>query len=213
MGALAGVLGLEQALAVVGELHSGAGDFDAGASAGGLLIFGLFQDGFGELDIGLDCFEIGIRANGSHAAVGVTGGCELRWERRAHAAGGGFGGAVARGGAVFEGTADLRFGRRFRPFLLATYSGSAHYLFGRAAFRFQCSNLDWSGPVTWSAGLEATGQGNADTDALQAGALLESALTRARLSIGLHGGYKWSDTGTGSRRVCGYGGLSLYRRF
>lgn len=156
---------------------------------------------------------IGIRSNGARATVTLTGGGEARWERRATESGGGFGGAVVRGRGVFEGTAELRVGRRLRPFLLGTYSGSARYLFGRAAIRWQCSNLDWSGPTTWNAGIEATGQGNADTDALQLGGILECAFTRARLSVGVHGGYKSSDSGTGTRRTGGYGGVSLYRRF
>lgn len=146
-------------------------------------------------------------------AITLTGGGEVRWERREGPGGAGYGPARALGGAVFEGTADLRLGRRVLPFLLATYSGSARYLFGRASLRYQCSNLDWSGPATWNAGIEGTGQGNAETKAVQAGGLVECTLTRIHLTVGVHGGYKSIDSGGGSRRSGGYGGLSLYRRF
>ncbi|MGE5175812.1 MAG: cellulose biosynthesis protein BcsS [Hyphomicrobiales bacterium] len=155
----------------------------------------------------------GPRASGRHGSVTLVGGAELRWERRARAVAGTWGPVVARAGGVVEGTADLRLGRRFIPFLLATYSGSARYLFGRAALRFQCSNLDWSGPTTWNAGIEVTAQGNSDTNALQLGGQVECALPRARLTLSVHGGLKSTDAGGAARRRSGYVGAGLYRRF
>ncbi|HEX7077121.1 MAG TPA: hypothetical protein VF363_01735 [Candidatus Eisenbacteria bacterium] len=155
----------------------------------------------------------GIRATRSSAIWTLLAGGEVRWERRDRPGGAGADAVVAKAGAVVQGTADLKFARRVRPFLLASYSGSARYLYGRAALRLQCSNLDWTGSTVWLVGLEGVAQGNRDTDAVQAGALLECALTRARASLGIHGGYKDGASPTGGRRRGGYAGLSLYRRF
>ena len=56
------VFGDQQSLAVVGELHFGARDFDAGAGARGLLLLGQAKQRFRKLDVGARGFERGLRA-------------------------------------------------------------------------------------------------------------------------------------------------------
>jgi hypothetical protein len=120
---------------------------------------------------------------------------------------------VARGGLIAQGEADLTLGRRLRPFLLVSYSGSSRYLYGRAVVRWQCSNLDWSGPATWFVGIESVGQGNPDTDAVQAGTAVECTIVPARLTLGLHAGYKNAALSDNERREGAYAGIAVYRRF
>ncbi len=167
--------------------------------------------------------KVSVRAPGASVASGVRGvtrfgtltalaGGEVRWERREREPQG-LSGQVARGGLVVQGEADLAFGRRLRPFLLASYSGSSRYAYGRGLLRWQCSNLDWKGPTTWLLGIEGVGQGNADTDAVQAGAVLEWVVVQARLSLGLHAGYKNAALSETERREGFYAGVGAYRRF
>ena len=156
---------------------------------------------------------LGLRSTRPWGTFAVFAGGEVRWERRLREAASGSAASVARGGAIVQGEGDIAISRRFHPSLLVNYSGSARYLYGRAALLWQCSNLDWSGPRAWFLGIEGVGQGNADTDAIQAGGSVECNLVRARLSIGIHGGYKDSASSEGSRRQGGYIGGSLYHRF
>jgi hypothetical protein len=176
-----------------------------------------------EYDYEEDGVEISLRSPGTSMVAGLRSvspratltalvGGEVRWERRERP-GSGPSETVARGGLIAQGEADLTLGRRLRPFLLASYSGSARYLYGRALVRWQCSNLDWSQPATWFVGLEAVGQGNADTDAVQAGAAVECAIEPARLSLGLHAGYKNAARSESERREGAYFGVGVYRRF
>lgn len=154
----------------------------------------------------------GIRRAGPGGQFAVLAGGEIRWEQRDRTTGSTPLATVARGSVVGQFEADFTWGRRLRPFVLVTYSGSARYAYGRTGFRWQATNLDWKGPRTWSLGLEGTGQGNSDTDAIQGGALVECALVRSRLSLSLHGGYKDNAFANGRRRG-GYLGLGAYRRF
>ncbi len=155
----------------------------------------------------------GVRNAGARGYLSLLAGGEIRWERRGPKDLPLAGAAVARGGIVGQAEGDLAWTKRLHPFALVNYSGSAHYVYGRAGLRWQVSNLDWQGPLTWSVGLEGVGQGNSDTDAVQAGALVECALVRARLSLSAHAGYKDSASSGGGRRQGGYVGAGLYRRF
>ena len=75
-------------LPVVGQLHLGAGDLDARAGAGGLLVFGLLQDGFRQRHIGLGGFHVGILLDrgqvGARHRAGylLTGGLRVAARRR-----------------------------------------------------------------------------------------------------------------------------------
>jgi hypothetical protein len=156
---------------------------------------------------------IGIRSTRPWGTIAASSGGEIRWEKREHELPGGTGASVARVGVIAQLETELVWGRRLRPFLLANYSGSARYVYGRAGMRWQISNIDWRGPLTWSLGLEGVGQGNADTDAVQGGATVDCALVRSRISLSLRGGYKDSASSDGGRRHGAYIGGGLYRRF
>lgn len=157
----------------------------------------------------------GVRSTRPWGTLTALAGGEIRWERRKHESEGGAGASasVARGGIVAQIEGELAWSRRLRPFVFANYSGSARYFYGRTGLRWQISNTDWSGPVTWSLGLEGVGQGNADTDAMQGGATVECSLARSRIALSLRGGYKSSASSDGGRRHGGYIGVGLYRRF
>jgi hypothetical protein len=156
---------------------------------------------------------IGIRSTRSWGTVAALTGGEIRWEKRESEVPGGTSASVARGGIIAQVEAEFAWSRRVRPFLLANYSGSARFVYGRAGLRWQISNIDWRAPLTWLLGIEGVGQGNADTDAVQVGAMVECALVQSRVSLAVRGGYKDSASSDGERRHGGYVGFGLYRRF
>jgi len=153
----------------------------------------------------------GMRRRGTSGSVSLTAGGEVRRERREPVSGNGIVGVVWRGGLVAQAEGNLSLGR-FQPTALLVYSGASRYWYGRGSLRWQLSNRSWAGPITWFAGVEGVGQGNADADAVQAGAAVECALVRSHLSLSLHGGAKRLSTG-GTRREGGYVGVGLYRAF
>jgi hypothetical protein len=155
----------------------------------------------------------GIRSTRPWGTLAAQAGGEIRWEKRQREPAGDAGASVARGGIVAQIEGELVWSRRLRPFLFANYSASARYFYGRAGLRWQISNIDWSGPLTWSLGLEGVGQGNADTDAVQGGVTVECSLARSRIALSVRGGYKNSASPDGGRRHGGYVGVGLYRRF
>ena len=156
---------------------------------------------------------IGVRSIRPWGTVAALTGGEIRWERRDRETMGGPGASVARGGIVAQLEGEIARSRRLRPFILANYSGSARYVYGRAGLRWQISNIEWHGPLTWSLGIEGVGQGNADTDAVQGGATVECAFVRSRISLSVRGGYKNSASSDAGRRDGGYLGAGFYRRF
>jgi hypothetical protein len=155
----------------------------------------------------------GLRSTRPWGTLAMMTGGEIRWEKRDRDASSIASAAIARGGAVAQVDGDFAWSKRLRPFLLVSYSSSARYTYGRAGLRWQASNLDWSGPITWSFGFEGVGQGNADTDAVQGGAILECAIVHSRMTLSLRGGYKDSASPDGGRRQGGYVGAGFYRRF
>jgi hypothetical protein len=156
---------------------------------------------------------IGIRGTRPWGTVAALTGGEVRWEKREREIPGGGNASVTRGGIIAQVEGEFAWSPRLRPFLLANYSGSARYVYGRAGLRWQISNIDWRGPLTWSLGIEGVGQGNADTDALQGGATVECSLVPSRVSLSVRGGYKDSASSDGGRRHGAYVGVGLYRRF
>lgn len=157
--------------------------------------------------------SLGLRAAPGWGGFTVLVGSELRWERREREGVSGAPAAVARGGIVVQGELDAAPSRQLRPSLLASYSGSSRYIYGRALLRWQCSNLDWRGPTTWFLGIEGIGQGNQDTEAAQAGGTLDCTIVPAHLTVGIHGGYKRSESSNAPRREGLYAGAGIYRKF
>jgi len=157
--------------------------------------------------------QLGVRSTQPWGTVTALLGGDLRWETRDREFTEGPNSAVARGGIMAQVDGDLRWAKRLHPFWLINYSGSAHYLYGRAGLRCQISNLDWQGPIAWSIGVEGIGQGNPDTDAVQGGGTLECALVHSHLSLSARAGYKDSASSDQERRHGGYVGAGVYRHF
>jgi hypothetical protein len=157
--------------------------------------------------------QFGVRTTRDWGVVTALLGGDLRWETRDRETMPRPNSAVARGGVMAQIDGDLRWSKRLHPFWLVNYSGSAHYVYGRAGLRCQVSNLDWRGPLTWAVGVEGIGQGNPDTDAIQAGGTLECTLVRQGLSLSVRGGYKDSASSDQERRQGGYVGAGLYHHF
>jgi cellulose biosynthesis protein BcsS len=155
----------------------------------------------------------GVRIASSGASVTAMGGADIRWERRRSSSQTEFGDPETRTGMVGQLDFDAVLARRLRPDLLLHYSGAVSYVYARLALRWQCSNLDWSGPRVWFVGIEGIGQGNEDTEGVQAGAILECAIVPTHVSISLRGGYKETGSDRDSRFKTGYIGVGLYRRF
>jgi hypothetical protein len=154
----------------------------------------------------------GARMTKPRAVLAALTGAEIRWEKREHGESGVPAGVVARGGAIAQVEGDFVWSRRVHPFLFANYAGASQYLYGRGGIRWQANNLAWSGPLTWSFGVEGVAQGNADTDAVQAGGLVECTVARSRLSFSLRFGYKDSASGE-ERRQSGYLGATVWHQF
>jgi|GEM_PF-4766936 len=157
--------------------------------------------------------QLGVSKVGPSWAVALLGGGDLRWERRRVETAPEFGEAVAKGGATLQGEAYFHIGARIQPSLLVNYSGSARYTYGRALTLWQLSNLHWTAPTAWFVGLEAIGQGNYESDALQVGGVLTCSILRPQLSLSLRGGFKDASDSETARRQGGYVGAGLYHRF
>lgn len=170
-----------------------------------------YMDGAGEVKVQAPGASLlsGAQWAGRSGYVSMMAGAEVRRERREPEAGEVR--VVTLGGFVGQIGAGFSSGR-FQPQALAVYTGASDYVYARGALRWQCSNVTWAGPRTWFAGLEGVTQGNADVDAIQAGAVLECVFTHAHLSLSVRGGKKWASTG-GDRRPGGYFGFGLYRAF
>lgn len=116
-------------------------------------------------------------------------------------------------GVVGQVEADYGLVPRWRGTLLANYAGAARYVFTRAAIRWQATNPSWSGPTVLVLGLEGTGQGNDESRAAEAGAVLDLSFVPQKFSLAARGGYKdaWSPGAEHRRGICF--GLGLYHRF
>jgi hypothetical protein len=79
--------------------------------------------------------------------------------------------------------------------------------------RRQMTNLNWKGPTSFFMGLEAIGQGNDESEAVQGGWFAEWNLVPRRVSLALHAGYKERWSPGESHRRGSYLGLAFYHRF
>jgi hypothetical protein len=155
----------------------------------------------------------GIRFVGATGNFTVLGGGEVRQEHRTLDTPGATGEEHRTTGIVLQGDGDLAFGRHWRGYLFANYGGASSYLYGRAAMRYQVTNIDWKGPRSFFLGLEGVRQGNDESDAVQGGGFAEWNFVPQKISLVLRGGYKesWSP---GEEHLPGsYFGISLYHKF
>jgi cellulose biosynthesis protein BcsS len=166
----------------------------------------------------------GVRGSGPHGSVTFLVGGEARREHRdpgtVETAPGPPPAPAAQPatdetiyGVVGQVDGDLTMGKRWRGFLLANYAGAASYIYGRAAVRYQATNVDWTKPTAFFLGLEAVRQGNDESDALQGGGFMELAFVPNHVSLGFHAGYKESWSPGEDHRRGAYLGLGVYRRF
>jgi hypothetical protein len=96
---------------------------------------------------------------------------------------------------------------------LVNYNTTDKYLWSRAAFKQQISNLNGSGTTALSLGVEGIAQGNDDIRSLQGGGLLEIAHTPSAFSLTFRAGYKRSTFEVGPSNTGPYFGVGLYKRF
>lgn len=155
----------------------------------------------------------GIRVTGPRGSISAMGGGEGRWEYRALGESDGAPRVRTTSGVVLQTYGDLALTRRWQASEFGVYVGAAKYSVGRAALRCQVTNLDWKNRTTYFVGLEGVRQGNAVSDAFQAGGLAEWNLVPWQLSLGLHSGYKESWSPGQIHQHGYYFGTSLYRRF
>jgi hypothetical protein len=96
---------------------------------------------------------------------------------------------------------------------IASYGHANRYVWARAGAKRQLTNTRFTSALALGLGIEVTAQGNADSRAWQAGALLALDLPRARTSLQLRGGYTRlrypGPGGPGESRP--YMGVGFYR--
>jgi Cellulose biosynthesis protein BcsS len=155
----------------------------------------------------------GIRFPGARGSLTLLGGGEARREQRTDDTGTGTSETKTTSGIVLQADGDRAIGDRWRGFLFANYGGATRYLYGRTAIRRQMTNLEWKRPTSFFLGLEAIGQGNDESDAIQGGAFAEWTLVPHHASLAVRGGYKDNWSPGESHRRGGYLGFSLYHRF
>lgn len=95
---------------------------------------------------------------------------------------------------------------------LINYNTTDKYLWSRAAFKQQISNLSGSGSTALSLGAEGIAQGNDDIRSLQGGALLELAHLPSTFSVTFRAGYKRSTFDVGESKTGPYFGVGFYKR-
>jgi len=96
---------------------------------------------------------------------------------------------------------------------LVNYNTTDKYVWSRAAFKQQISNLSGSGTTSLSLGAEGIAQGNDDIRSLQGGGLLEVAHIPSAFSLTFRAGYKRSTFEAGPSKSGVYFGVGLYKRF
>lgn len=96
---------------------------------------------------------------------------------------------------------------------LVNYNTTDKYIWSRAAFKQQISNLSGSGTTALSLGVEGIAQGNDDIRSLQGGGLVEVAHTPSAFSLTFRAGYKRSTFDVGPSKSGPYFGVGLYKRF
>jgi hypothetical protein len=103
--------------------------------------------------------------------------------------------------------------RRDNIHAMVHFGTEDNYLWSRAGYKRQVSNLDWRKKVTLYVGGEGITQGNEDIWSNQVGALAEVLLVPARLSVMFRSGYKHSSFDRGDDKKGPYFALGLYKRF
>lgn len=96
---------------------------------------------------------------------------------------------------------------------LVNYNTTDKYIWSRAAFKQQITNLSGSGTTALALGVEGIAQGNDDIRSLQGGGLLDIAHSPSAFSLTFRAGYKRSTFDVGPSKTGPYFGVGLYKRF
>ena len=150
---------------------------------------------------------VGYRIRTSRLSGTFSPGFELRRTSRRT----GSAMALTRMEAAPTMQADLfgRIGRHTQTSIIASYGHANRYTWVRAGLTYQLSNRAGTRPLSISAGVEATGQGNGDVRTAQVGGVAEFLFVRRQLSLQIRSGIS-NDRDRGSTP---YAGLGMYHRF
>jgi len=116
-------------------------------------------------------------------------------------------------GVNFGGELYWNLSKRDNIHALANFSTADNYLWSRAGYKRQVSNLDWKGGTTLYLGGEVITQGNKDIWSNSVGALAELLFVPSHFSVMLRGGYKHSTFDVGDAQGGPYYGIGIYKRF
>lgn len=147
---------------------------------------------------------LGYRIATPRVSFTISPGVEVRRTTRQRAADS----ATAREvGGTLQAELFGQLSARVHGSMIASYGHANRYTWARGALRHQLSNFSGTGRVTLSAGVEATKQGNPDTQSTQIGGVLEIAVPRSAFSGQVRGGL------ADDKARHPYIGIGVYRRF
>lgn len=155
----------------------------------------------------------GVRVRVPRGSISAMAGGEMRREYRDTDTFGAPQTERTTFGLVLQTFDDVALAQRWQASGFGVYVGAAKYLVGRAALRYQVTNVDWKRHVTFFVGVEGVRQGNDVSDAFQAGGFAEWQLVPRQLSLSLHSGYKESWAPGQVHQHGHYFGTGLYCRF
>jgi hypothetical protein len=155
----------------------------------------------------------GVRVRVPRGSISAMAGGEVRREHRDTDPFGAPPSTRTTVGLVLQTFDDVALGRRWQASGFGVYVGAAKYLVGRAALRYQATNVDWKRNLTFFVGFEGVRQGNDVSDAFQAGGFAEWQLMPRQLSLSMHSGYKESWSPGQAHHPGRYLGAGLYCRF
>jgi len=116
-------------------------------------------------------------------------------------------------GVNFGGELYWNLTKRDNIHALANFSTADDYLWSRAGYKRQVSNLDWKGHTTVYVGGEVITQGNKDIWSNSVGGLVELLFVPSHFSVMGRVGYKHSSFDVGDAQDGPYFGIGIYKRF
>jgi hypothetical protein len=155
----------------------------------------------------------GVRARVPRASISAMAGGEMRREYRDTDTPDAPQSGRTTFGFVVQTYDDVTLARRWQASGFGVYVGAAKYVVGRAAVRYQITNVDWKRRMSSFVGVEGVRQGNDLSDAFQAGGFAELNLVPRQLSLSFHSGYKESWSPGQMHQKGHYFGTGLYCHF
>lgn len=155
--------------------------------------------------------SLGLNFRGQKASLTLAPGYEIRKTTRSLSDGRKL--DVDEFGSLFQAELFVQPSPLTTLFAIGSYGVANRYTWARAGLKRQLTNRNFSGRSAFSVGAEVTGQGNFESRARQAGALVELAFLRSHSSLQLHAGYGETVYQDGSTAQEPYYGIGLYRHF